>query len=1023
MVGGKVVIKKKIIWKDIFTSIKDSKGRFFSIFGLMLLGAFVLVGLNVTGSDMRKTGQRYFEKYNAADITLISNKGLDKNDVKVLKKAKGIKDIEYGYLKDVTFKGSKVSIRLFSKGKKISLYVVKEGRLPKIENEIALDYKYKDKYKINSKVSFTEKKDIAGHYALKHHTFKVVGFIRSSEIISDVNQGASKAGSGSLNGYALVDKSAFKSDIYMLSRMTFKDLYKVNPYSKAYVKRLASHKESIQTLLKNQPKIRLSDIKDSAYKKIDYYQEKLNEKRNEFEDKRNALNSAKSKLLEGKNKLSKGENDYKTKIRFAQDELSLNEEKINSGYKELSEKESELEIAKQKLSEEKALLRSKENEKKLQEKEKFIQSKEVELQENKKKLESESAALEEKRQEFITKQKEGEDELKRKSTELKNKEKEYKEKEQLFLDKKVKIENKLNDKQKSIDEVKTKVDHIRLPKYNLYNRKEIPGGEGYRIYQTVSNVIDDLAKVFPVFLYFVAALVTLTTMTRFVEEERIKFGTLKALGYDDEDVLKKVVVYGLLSSISGTILGIILGHTLLPYIVYFAYKNGFTMPMIELHFDWKISLIAIAFALISAVLSAYLVGIEELRESPARLLLPKAPKEGTKILLEYIPFIWNRLSFTHKVTARNLFRYKKRMFMTIFGVAGSIAMLYTGYSVQASIRDINNRQFLQILHYDLIVVEDDYVSTKDYQNLKKVLNKNEVKKYNHVHFENLYNEDYKTKDKQEIKLLVSSNNSISSYVNLQNRKTKEKLKLNDDGIIISERLSKVTHKKVGDMIRLKDSNNREKEFKITGITEMYMGHFAFITGKGYTKIFGKIPYNNAYLVNLKDRSVKNTEKVASEFMNSKGVYGVVQNTMLINQVDTIVKALNKIMTILIIIASMLGTVILYNLTNINVSERIRELSTIKVLGFYDKEVTEYIYRETSILTLIGILVGFLIGEILHQYILDVVPPSDVMFDPAMRSISFIIPAFIILIVTMVLALIIHNKLKNVDMLSALKSVE
>ena len=225
------------------------------------------------------------------------------------------------------------------------------------------------------------------------------------------------------------------------------------------------------------------------------------------------------------------------------------------------------------------------------------------------------------------------------------------------------------------------------------------------------------------------------------------------------------------------------------------------------------------------------------------------------------------------------------------------------------------------------------------------------------------------------------------------------------------------------MIRLKDSNNREKEFKITGITEMYMGHFAFITGKGYTKIFGKIPYNNAYLVNLKDRSVKNTEKVASEFMNSKGVYGVVQNTMLINQVDTIVKALNKIMTILIIIASMLGTVILYNLTNINVSERIRELSTIKVLGFYDKEVTEYIYRETSILTLIGILVGFLIGEILHQYILDVVPPSDVMFDPAMRSISFIIPAVIILIVTMVLALIIHNKLKNVDMLSALKSVE
>lgn len=624
-----------------------------------------------------------------------------------------------------------------------------------------------------------------------------------------------------------------------------------------------------------------------------------------------------------------------------------------------------------------------------------------------------------------------EDKLASAKSELANKENdlsaakdELAEKQKEFAEKEPDAEKEIEEAEEKLKDAQETLDNLKAPVYSLNSRREIPGSEGYKIYSTISKIVDALANVFPIFLYFVAALVTSTTMARFVDEERINSGTLKALGYSNKDVLKKFTFYGLVSSLLGTIMGIILGHTLLPFIVYNAYHDGFVFQNIEWHFNPWISLVAILLAVISSIGPAWLVAAKELKEKPAQLLLPKPPTAGSKILLERLPFIWNKMSFTHKVTARNIFRYKKRMLMTIFGVAGAVSLLFAGFSVQHSIGGISDRQFGDIIHYDMIVAENDQLLDKQKTEVGDQLKDDEVKESLGIHYEAMTKIAGDNKDTQEIKLIVpSESDQLKNYVTLDNRKRGKSLKLPDDGVIILERLAKLLNVKTGDTITLKDEDNISRKMKISDITEMYMGHFVFTSEAGYEQIFGSDYQNNAYLVNLENNSLNNTEKQAANFMNLAGVEGVVQNTTMINQVHTIVNSLNKIMKVLIVIAALLGIVILYNLTNINVSERIRELSTIKVLGFYDKEVTLYIYRETILLTIIGIVAGFGIGEILHQYIITVVPPDDVMFNPALGGGSFLIPALIIAIVTTILGFVVNYRLKNVDMLEALKSVD
>jgi putative ABC transport system permease protein len=426
----------------------------------------------------------------------------------------------------------------------------------------------------------------------------------------------------------------------------------------------------------------------------------------------------------------------------------------------------------------------------------------------------------------------------------------------------------------------------------------------------------------------------------------------------------------------------------------------------------------------SAVIPAYLVAARELKEKPSALLQPKPPAAGSKILLERIRPVWNRMSFTHKVTARNIFRYKKRMLMTIFGVCGAVTLLFAGFSVQHSISGVNDRQFGEILQYDLIVARNDNLKEEQANEIDQLLGSDEIKCQIPIFYDVITKVAGSNQDKQEIKLLVPNDADLfKGYISLLNRSTGEELNLQSNGAILSERLAKLLEVKKGDVISVTDSGNHQREIVVSDIAEMYTGHFIFMSIEYYATVFGGAYEPNANLVTLNDRSTKNANEQASEFVNLDGVKGVVQNTTLINQINTIVRSLNKIMQILILVAIMLAIVILYNLTNINVSERIRELSTIKVLGFYNKEVTMYIYRETILLSLFGILAGFGLGDVLYRYIISVVPPDDVMFNPALGAKAFLVPILVVCVITVILGMVINRRLKKVNMLEALKSVE
>lgn len=583
------------------------------------------------------------------------------------------------------------------------------------------------------------------------------------------------------------------------------------------------------------------------------------------------------------------------------------------------------------------------------------------------------------------------------------------------------LQKEIEQKNKNVDKQKLLLGQAGYPKYTVNTRDSNPG---YTIYRSNSERVDILSNVFPTILFAIAALVSLTTMTRFVDEERINIGTLKALGYSDVDVCQKFIMYSLISSGLGVVVGSSLGYLILPKIVFEAYAANSTLTNMVVLVSWKYLVIAVIIAVASTTLAALWVLKNNLKESPAQLLLPKPPKKGSKILLEKISPLWKRMNFTYKVTARNIFRYKSRMLMTIFGVAGCTGLLVMGLGIKDSLSGISQIQYIDIIKYDLVTLQHSNLTSRQKNNLDTELNKNEIKRYLDIHYENLTKKVGTDNAEQDISLIVpSSSKALTKFVKLENRQTGKKYTVTSDSVIISEKLATLLHAKKGSKIKLKDDNGKWYKLKVTGVTEMYIGHYVFMGKDAYKKAFKNNYRTNGQLITLKENNKRDIQKSSENLMDTGALTTVLQNSNNQKTINNILGGLNKVIVILILIATILAIVVIYNLTNINVLERIRELSTIKVLGFFDKEVTMYIYRETILLSAIGILVGYIIGIRLHEFIITSLPPTNAMFDPSLRTGNFIISTLIPSIITIILAIIMHRKIKSVDMLEALKSVE
>ena len=559
------------------------------------------------------------------------------------------------------------------------------------------------------------------------------------------------------------------------------------------------------------------------------------------------------------------------------------------------------------------------------------------------------------------------------------------------------------------------VNALTEPTYHVYNRKSSPTGQGYLMYSNSAMSIRAVGNIFPVVLYAVAAMVTFTTMTRFVDEERTNAGIFKALGYHSKDIIAKFVIYGLVAGTLGTLLGILIGHYVLAPTISHIITERMIVGESQQHFYWTYSCLALGLSLIASVLPAYLVSRRELHEEAAQLLLPKPPVKGSKILLERITFIWSHLSFTQKVTARNIFRYKQRMLMTIFGVAGSVALLFAGLGIQSSVVGVADRQFKDLQQYQMILSVNSRDSDSDKAKLEEKLQSDEVENYRLISFKQVEEKYAGKAGVQTVTIMVTDKDDLEPFVHLE--KNGEKLSLSG-GVILTDKLAQLAGVSVGDNFTIDG-----KTFKVGAITEHYVGHFVYMNQATYEEIYGQAPKMNTYLVQLKDKSEGNTERVAGEFMDQVAVSGLVQNASTIQLFESFANSLNHTMAILVLVSVLLAIVILYNLTNINVAERIRELSTIKVLGFHNKEVTLYIYRETIILSLVGMIVGLLSGYYLHQFLIQMIAPGTFRFQPKVGWEVYLIPVLAVSVILTILGVFVNHYLRKVDMLEALKSVE
>ncbi|WP_314073315.1 FtsX-like permease family protein [uncultured Granulicatella sp.] len=598
-----------------------------------------------------------------------------------------------------------------------------------------------------------------------------------------------------------------------------------------------------------------------------------------------------------------------------------------------------------------------------------------------------------------------------------------KESEEIFNEKKETADKDIQKAESDLEKAKVDVSKLTKPKYSVYTRSTMLGSEGFFNMKTTAEGITSVGNLFPIVLYAVAALVTVTTMTRFVNEERINAGVLKALGYETKDVMKKFAVYGFTAGVSGTILGILLGTYALPSALGATLMRDTVLPSIQLNFHPLIAVIAIVCSLICSVVPPLWIARRELHEQASVLLLPKAPVAGSKILLERIPFIWNRLSFTHKVTARNIFRYKQRMFMTIFGVAGSVALLFAGRGILGSLDGIADRQFKELITYDAIVSKESVLTVSEQTALQNYLTSSNVTAFSDIYSESVTREVPGVDDEQSITVLVGQEENLSSYLHLNDAKTKKAVTLPESGALISEKLAKLLNMQVGDTFMLPNKDGEDVTLTVGGIVEMYAGHFVIMTPEVYAKTYGEMPTDNAIFVQFKDKDASSVQKAAADLMALDGVKAVVQNTSMVSRINTIVGSLSRVMMILTAVSILLAVVILYNLTNINVAERIRELSTIKVLGFLNKEVTLYIYRETILLSVIGIVVGLLFGRVLHRVIIETVAPGFVMFNPAVGWFVYVLPSVIVIVILVALGYMVNHLLQRIDMLEALKSVD
>ena len=737
----------------------------------------------------------------------------------------------------------------------------------------------------------------------------------------------------------------------------------------------------------------------------------INEGFSQIKEQEETLSRTEAQLNEGQEELDKGKKELETKkaeLSAAKEEIAVNQATLDDGQSQLDSARAQLSSGRQQLEEKQAQLNAGQ----------------AEIQANTEKLTSSQAELDANEQKLLDGEKEireNEQKLKDAKKDLEDAKKKLSDGKKEYQDGKKEADDKIAEAQQKIEDAQKEVDDIETPEWIVTDRNDLPE---YSDFGDNAERLKNIGKVFPMIFFLVAALISLTTMTRMVEEQRTQIGTMKALGYGKASIASKYLSYAFLATVGGSIAGVLFGEKVLPFIIIQAYGIMYWNigDHMQLDYELQYALIASGAAVICTMGATLFSCAKTLAETPASLMRPPAPKEGKRILIERISFIWKHLSFSWKSSMRNLFRYKKRLFMTIFGIAGSMGLMLVGFGLYDSIMDIAILQYDQIQHYDAMVINDEDATDSQEKDLLKFLDGNsEIDHYTRVQLTKMT----APKEKGSVSIYVyvpENTENFKEDVTLRDRKSHEQYELTDDGAVICKKTASLIGVKTGDEITL-EKDNRKYKVKITAVTENYMGHYVYMTPPCYEKTFGEKPEYSSTVYTMKEDAESDLETLGNAILKYPAALSISYTSSTAGQVERMLGSLGAVIWVLIISAGMLAFVVLYNLNNINITERQRELATLKVLGFYDGEVSQYVFRENILLSFIGILAGAVFGIFLHRYVITTVEVDAVMFGRNIKPISFVYSGIITFGFSMFVNMVMHFKLKKINMVESLKSVE
>lgn len=1013
-----------MLYKNTLVKIKKSFGRYISLLIIVLVGVGFYAGIQASAPDFIKVADDYYHDYNLMDFKIVSTMGLTKEDVAALKSVKNVNMAIGSYSLDVIDKDK--TIRVHAIEELVNQPRLIKGQMPKDNTECLADSK---NYQIGDKITITS--DVEEE--LKNQEFTVTGLVDSVLYIAD-DYGSTTVGDGKLASFIFIDKDNFTMDAYSEVYLTMNEIEDIVGYSDAYKNLSKAMNDQLINIKSKREDARYEEIYKEAHEEITKNKNKLKKEKRKGEKKlkevKLELDDNKKKLAEGEAELEKNEINLNNEVKKRSVEFETGKAQIREGYKEIDAALKTSGIKKEELPLKVTQMEQGMGDMKEQ---LFILPPDspeyaelsaritkysiqyeglVKLKKSLDTLSIKETQLKEGSKTFYSEINKGRAEIKKGKLNIAENEKKLKDGYDEYNRNLKKFNKEIKDGEEKIAEGEDELAKIEHPQWVFFDRE---ASVGYKELDDDIDVVASIAGIFPIFFMAIVALMSSNTMARMIAEERSELGTLASLGYQDRKIIGTYLLYVLSATGFGGVLGYFIGCRIFPPLIFENYNC--ILPPLVIRYDIVtlagIMLVSMALMAIVTIVACN----KELKQKPATLLRPLPPKHGQKIFLERIGVIWNHLSFIWKVTMRNMFRYKKRALMIIVGVAGCTSFMVTGFGLRDSMDGIVDKQYQDIFTYDNMIVLKDEVSTLEGE-LEELFAK-ELENPFLIH-------QIAMKCEQDDKSLESflivpedTDSDFLKHYHLTSKSDNKPIKINSDGVVVTQKIANVFKVGKGDTIKVKDIDNNIFEFTITDVAENYISNYIYMDNVLYAKIFEKPVKFNGVVSNF-----TGDEKALSKRLIDSNL---ILNTTFTS--DIMEKALegnarlNSIIVLLVVVASLLAIIVLYNLTSINISERKREIATLKVLGFRDGETNAYIYREALILTVVSILIGLGLGIVLHRFVLDVIEGTTRTFFREIKVFSFLISAVLTMVFSLIMQVVTYFKLKTVDMIESLKSVE